>query len=740
MLNGKYRPLVNYGIALLLVAAALLISLVASSFVEPYPFLMFFAAVTFSAWYGGFGAGLLATVLSIVTVNHYFLYPAGVSDIERIDFARLLAFLIVVVVISLIQQRQRRMMATMQQSRDQLDIYLRDMANGIMVQDKSGKLIYANYEAAKMMGFVSSEAMLDATRDQLLEPFEIFDEFGEPFPPSSLPGRLALLGMQYPETVLRWHFKNSGRTRWAYDKARPVFDDKGEVIASISLFLDITELKEAQSALADQREQFRVTLRGIGDAVIATDAAGLVTFINPVAATLTGWSEMEALDKPSTVIFRAVDEETRLPLANIVTRVLHDGIVVETGDTLMLVAKDGTERPIGVRAAPISDPQNHPMGTVLVFWDMTEHRAAERSLKAKARQQAVIAALGLRALEGADMTQLMQEAAEQLAQTLQVEYAKVLELLPSGECLVLRAGYGWNDDVIVGKATVDAGNDSQAGFALVTSEPVIVEDLSKETRFHSAPLLSNHQVVSGMSVIIGEVKHPWGVLGAHTLQKRAFTNEDINFLQAIANLLALSINRECVERAERKERIYAEALRDTAEALSSTLDLANVLDRILNNVERVVPHDAADIMLIDADMARVVRYTGYSESGAAEALVEMRLSLTGTATLAEMFRTSTPLLIADTWNYPGWLKLPCMEWLRSYVAAPLIVQGKVQGFLNLSSIQPNFFTQEQAERLQSFAAQASVAIRNAQLYGEALKIADERAIGQVVQELRRGLH
>jgi PAS domain S-box-containing protein len=627
----------------------------------------------------------------------------------------------------------------MQQSHDQLDIYLRDMANGIMVQDKNGKLIYANYEAAKMMGFVSAEAMLNATRDELLEPFELYDEFGEPFPPSSLPGRLALLGMRYPETILQWRFKDNGRKRWAFDKARPLFNEKGEVIASISLFLDITELKEAQQALSDQREQYRVTLRSIGDAVIATNAQGCVTFMNPVAAVLTGWSEEAVLDQPCATIFHAVDEKTRKPVANLAERVLREGSIVETGNSLILVAKDGTERPIGVRASPISDVQNHPMGMVLVFWDMTEQRAAERSLKAKARQQEVIAALGLRALEGIDLPSLMQEAAEQLAQTLQVDYTKVLELLPGGDSFVLRAGAGWNDTVIAGRTKVDAGNDSQAGFALQTSEPVIVEDLHLETRFNPAPLLINHQVVSGMSVIIGEVKHPWGVLGAHTRQKRLFTIDDINFLQAIANLLALSINRERVERAEREERIFAEALRDTAEALSGTLDLAMVLDRILENLERVVPHEAGDIMLIEDDIARIVRYRGYAEGGAAATLPDVRLPLKGTTSLNTMLRTRQPLLVSDTHEYPGWLKLTRMEWLRSYMAAPLIIQGKVCGFLNVSSHEPNFFTQAQADRLQSFAAQASVAIRNAQLYDEALKIADEHAIGQVVQELRRGL-
>lgn len=734
--EAKYRPLVRYGFAVVSVGIALLVSRISPPSLLPNAFVVFFLVVILSAWYGNLGAGLLTSVLSIVVMNHYGLYAANTTDVPRTDITRFVIFAFVVGAITIIQTRHHRTVNAMRRSRDQLEIYLRDMANGVIVQDRAGKLVYGNYEAARLMGFVSSEVMLQASRDDLLKGFDLFDEFGEPFPVSSLPGRLALLGMRYPETILRYRYKDSGKERWAYDKARPIFDEAGRVQYSVSLFLDVTELKEAQQALADQREQMRITLRSIGDAVIATNSSGKVSFMNPVAAALTGWHEEAALDKPISSVVCIVDEQTHQELQNPVEQVLLSGSLAELKERAALVAKDGVERSIEATAAPIWDAQGHPIGSVLVFRDITQRKQWETSLRARVRQQEVVAKLGLRALEGIDLTTLLQEAADALAETLQIEYAKVLELMPGGDVLHLRAGYGWEEG-LVGTATLETGKDSQGGFTLLANEPVIVDDLRTETRFNGPTLLLSHHVVSGMSVIIAGDNHPWGVLGVHTTQKRIFKQDDVNFLQAIANLLASAISRERVERAERDERVFAEALRDTAEALSGTLDLAQVLDRVLENVEQVVPHDAADIMLIEGNEARVVRYRGYSESATVETLVDMRLSLEETATLREMVKTGQPLIIGDTQSFPGWVKIPHMEWLRSYVAVPLVARGTVKGFLNLTSVQAGFFNAAQAARLQAFAAQATAAIQNAQLYGEALKRADENTLRELSQELRR---
>jgi PAS domain S-box-containing protein len=177
-----------------------------------------------------------------------------------------------------------------------------------------------------------------------------------------------------------------------------------------------------------------------------------------------------------------------------------------------------------------------------------ERQQAENTLRERVNQQAVVADLGQRALAGVDLASLFDEAASRLATTLGVEYAKVLELLPNGRELCLRAGVGWREGLI-GRATVGAGTDSQAGYTLLSSNPVIVEDLRTEPRFSGPALLVEHGVVSGMSVIIHGRDRPFGVLGTHTVRQRRFTRDDIHFIQAVANILAAAIERARTEDA-----------------------------------------------------------------------------------------------------------------------------------------------------------------------------------------------
>jgi PAS domain S-box-containing protein len=130
-----------------------------------------------------------------------------------------------------------------------------------------------------------------------------------------------------------------------------------------------------------QREQLHVTLSSIGDAVIVTRADGRVTFLNPVAEVLTGWSQREAEDQALEKVFRIVNEETRAVVDNPVMHVLREGAVVGLANHTLLIAKDGSERPIDDSAAPISDGRGGISGVVLVFRDVGERRRAERALR-----------------------------------------------------------------------------------------------------------------------------------------------------------------------------------------------------------------------------------------------------------------------------------------------------------------------------------------------------------------------
>lgn len=196
------------------------------------------------------------------------------------------------------------------------------------------------------------------------------------------------------------------------------------------------------------------------------------------------------------------------------------------------------------------------------------HQRAEEELRSRSRQRAAAAKLGQWALGEDDLSALMDGTVVLVSRTLEVEYAKVLELLPEGDALLLRAGVGWKEG-LVGEATVDAGTDSQAGYALLRSEPVVVEDLRSETRFRGPPLLTEHGVVSGISVVIrGQEGRPYGVLGTHTAERRAFTENDVNFLRMVSNVLAAAVRRkqaeEEIQRSEERFRRLVEGLKDYA--------------------------------------------------------------------------------------------------------------------------------------------------------------------------------
>lgn len=196
--------------------------------------------------------------------------------------------------------------------------------------------------------------------------------------------------------------------------------------------------------------------------------------------------------------------------------------------------------------------------------------------------------------------------------------------------------------------------------------------------------------------------------------------------------------RKRAESAERSQRRLAEAMRDTTALLTSTLNLDEVFDRILTNIGHVVPHVAANIMLIENGVIHIVRSTGYEEHYLEDDPLDYQDIAQTRPSLWQMLETGEPIVIPDTKNSTRWIETE-HGWVRSYVGAPIRLEGKVIGFINLDSGTPNFFQQRQAEHLQTFADQSAVALRNARLYQE-LETYSERlevAVEQRTGELRR---
>lgn len=185
--------------------------------------------------------------------------------------------------------------------------------------------------------------------------------------------------------------------------------------------------------------------------------------------------------------------------------------------------------------------------------------------------------------------------------------------------------------------------------------------------------------------------------------------------------------RRKAEAAEQDQRTLAEALRNTASALSTTLELEEVMDRLLQEVQQVVPHERGSIMLIEGTVARVVRSRADESVPYEQAHRHVIFQLQNTPSLQWMILNRNPLVISDVHSYPAWQRVNDAQdgWLKSYLGAPIRVGRYVIGFINLDSSTANRFGRVDAERLQAFADQAGLAIRNARLFDQVRAQAQE---------------
>jgi PAS domain S-box-containing protein len=182
----------------------------------------------------------------------------------------------------------------------------------------------------------------------------------------------------------------SGKLIHASITISPLFDGAGRITGASKIIRDITAQLEAQAEIAEHRERLRVTLQSIGDGVVTTDISGRISYLNPVAERLTGWTSAEARTRPLEEVFRIVNEESRRTVEDSVTRVLKEGQVVGLANRTVLISRQGREISIDDSAAPMLDARGRMIGAVLVFRDITEKRAAEAEVQRTQERQATI--------------------------------------------------------------------------------------------------------------------------------------------------------------------------------------------------------------------------------------------------------------------------------------------------------------------------------------------------------------
>ena len=345
-----------------------------------------------------------------------------------------------------------------------------------------------------------------------------------------------------------------------YEKAEQV-RRQAETIRQLERQAFEQQLAAGNVQIEEQREHYRVTLASIGDAVIASDAEGRVTFLNNVASALTGWSEEQAKGAPLPEVFRIVNEQTRNTVENPALRAVRDGVVVGLANHTILIARDGTEHPIDDSAAPIRDAAGVITGAVLVFRDITQRKRAEEELEEQLRLLQLGSEVGRALIEVDSLPHMLNHCAEALVQHLHGAFARIWTLNPDNDVLELQASAGLythldgpHSHVRVGEFKI--GLIAQERKAHLTNRVVgdpRVNDQAWAKRegmvsFAGYPLVVEDQLV-GVMAMFG---------------REPLTETTLAAMASVANKIALGIERKQADAGLRQSEARKAAIVETA--------------------------------------------------------------------------------------------------------------------------------------------------------------------------------
>ena len=555
-------------------------------------------------------------------------------------------------------------------------ILLENAGAGITLYDTSGKVLYVNSPAATLLKSTPQE--LKGKNVLEFMPEQEAREFLS---------HIQDAARQEDACSYERQMKTPQGQAWFLSTFQPVFDANGIFSGVQVISQEITLLKQAEAALEESENRFRTVADFTYDWEYWVGPDGRWLYNSPSCQNITGYAA-DLFYKNADLLLDIVHPEDRSMVeahlketasnsnpGQIRFRIVHADTSIHWIEHVCIEVRDSEGILLGRRAS------NRDVSEKIVI---EQHLADALEFNQKIIYNS---SLGIRVFKDTGQCVLANEAA---AKTLEIPVEQLLKQN------YLELGFWKNSGLLdVARAALES-NTTHNGLA-------------------------NFTTPSGRNVWVD-------------YSMTTFTSKGERHLLVIYSDIT---GRREVEEAEREQRTLAEALRDTSAALNSTLDFDLVLDLILVNVGKVVPHDVAYISLL-GENNQVHMFRSRTEPAPKASKRSSLRSPSDSYDLGQLYffqqmmQTGLPMLISNTRAEPRWLKIPGWGDMLSYLGAPVVVQGNAVGFLSLCSTLPNFFTVQHKDRLKAFADQAAVAIQNARLYSEARKLAREAEARQAV--------
>jgi PAS domain S-box-containing protein len=498
-----------------------------------------------------------------------------------------------------------------------------------------------------------------------------------------------------------------GRWLWFRDESVLGYDDDGQPSYVQGVMYDITARKLAEEALWSVENRLHNVINSIPVVIIALDAHGVVTLSEGNGLERIGVKPGEMVGRSGYEYFGSI--QITLEMGEGIS---GDAVIqrVLAGETIVGLSEFGGMY-FKNQCTPMRDSDQQVVGAIIVAYDITARVLAGHALKQSEARYHNLFEYSPVSLWEEDFSAIKSHL-EELKGLGVADFKAFFEANPAEliDC-VLQARV-----IDVNRATL-AMYKAQGKAELLGDLGRISDEKTlpahKESILAIAAGKAEFEVVTVNRTLDGEpidIQLRWSVAPGceGTYEKVLVSISDIT-------------ERRRIERAEREHRALAEALRDTASVLNSTLNREEVLDHILGNIGRVIDFDTAEILMIEDGVARISRYRGYEKMGMAPGDAQsMCFRLGDFPSLHKMLEGNRVLIIPDTDRDGSWVAVPRLRWIKSFAGAPIRVREQVIGFLNIASATPGFFGEEHGPRLQSLADQAGIALGNAQLYDQML--------------------
>jgi diguanylate cyclase (GGDEF)-like protein/PAS domain S-box-containing protein len=379
------------------------------------------------------------------------------------------------------------------------------------------------------------------------------EEMLEMGPQDLLPVSRAELERSYDDLIanpsltsgMNTHYRCRDGTLLPFESTRRVLRS-GDTYIIAAISRDIRDRIAAETALRESNERFNTAVRATSDVIWDLNLITESLWWNENFTKVFGYPR-EDVDRTVKSWYDATHPDDRDRVEAGMRRLIASG-GESWSDEYRFRRRDGSYAEVLDRGHVIRDGAGKAVRMIGAMEDVTSRKEGEEKMRKQALQQRLIAEFGQWVLASTGVADVLNRAVELVSATLKADYCNVLELDTDGKQLLFKAAAGWPAEW-VGQRTVPVRPGNRIEFALSHREPVITkdyEDKEEETRFSPSPLLQ-FGVRSGVEVPIFGTAGTFGILSAHALKPRRFGEDDLSFLQSVANILALAIERKGAE-------------------------------------------------------------------------------------------------------------------------------------------------------------------------------------------------